>query len=95
VCAAAVRTAVSLQATVARGSPQRPAISRGFRTSFDVDTESSTITAMVFRAGHSQAVQLPKQFPLRGDEVEIFRHGDEIVLREKTKDLTRAFQHLV
>src|SRR3954469_5320372 len=42
-------------------------------------------TARVFRSGNSQAVRLPKQFRVRGAEVEIFRRGDEIVLREKGK----------
>lgn len=40
-------------------------------------------TAKVFRSGNSQAVRLPKQFRLKCKEVEIFRRGDEIVLREK------------
>jgi len=40
-------------------------------------------TARVFRSGNSQAVRLPKQFRLKSKEVEIFRRGDEIVLREK------------
>jgi antitoxin VapB len=95
-CAAAVRTtvAMSLQATVAYGPPQRLAISRSFQTYFDVNTEPPMITAKVFRAGDSEAVRLPKQFRLRGEEAEIFRRGDEIVLGEKTKDLTRAFQLL-
>ncbi|GEO15789.1 antitoxin [Microvirga aerophila] len=51
-------------------------------------------TAKVFQSGNSQAVRLPKQFRFNSDEVEIFRRGDEIVLREKTKDLTRAFELL-
>jgi len=51
-------------------------------------------TARVFRSGNSQAVRLPKQFRLRGTEVEIFRRGDEIVLREKGKGLERAFDIL-
>jgi antitoxin VapB len=37
---------------------------------------------------------LPKQFRFNGPEVEIFRRGDEIVLREKTKGLARAFEIL-
>jgi antitoxin VapB len=36
----------------------------------------------VFRSGNSQAVRLPKEFRFKGKEVEIFRRGDEIVLRE-------------
>jgi antitoxin VapB len=51
-------------------------------------------TARVFRSGNSQAVRLPKQFRLKSDEVEIFRRGDEIVLREKDGNLVRAFDLL-
>jgi len=51
-------------------------------------------TARVFRSGNSQAVRLPKQFRFRSKEVEIFRRGDEIVLREKEKNLARAFDLL-
>jgi antitoxin VapB len=50
--------------------------------------------AKVFRSGNSQAVRLPKQFRLTSDEVEIYRRGDEIVLREKPKSLGRAFELL-
>jgi antitoxin VapB len=39
-------------------------------------------TAKVFRSGNSQAVRLPKSFRFDVDEVEIFRRGDEVVLRE-------------
>jgi antitoxin VapB len=48
----------------------------------------------VFRSGNSQAVRLPKEFRFKGKEVEIFRRGDEIVLREKRKGLERAFEIL-
>jgi antitoxin VapB len=51
-------------------------------------------TARVFRSGNSQAVRLPKQFQMNSKEVEIFRRGDEIVLREKRKGLVRAFEIL-
>ncbi len=51
-------------------------------------------TARVFRSGNSQAVRLPKQFRLKSAEVEIFRRGDEIVLREKDGNLVRAFDLL-
>ncbi len=40
-------------------------------------------TAKVFRSGNSQAVRLPKQYRLKSNEVEIYRRGDEIVLRER------------
>ena len=51
-------------------------------------------TAKVFRSGNSQALRLPKEFRLKSKEVEIFRRGDEIVLREKTGLMARAF-HLL
>ncbi|HLH92331.1 MAG TPA: type II toxin-antitoxin system VapB family antitoxin [Xanthobacteraceae bacterium] len=51
-------------------------------------------TARVFRSGNSQAVRLPKEFQVRSKEVEIFRRGNEIVLREKGKGLARAFEIL-
>lgn len=36
-------------------------------------------------------MRLPKGFRFRGNEVEIFRRGDEVVLREKDSNLARAF----
>jgi antitoxin VapB len=51
-------------------------------------------TARVFRSGNSQAVRLPKEFRFNSTEVEIFRRGDEIVLREKAKGLGRVFEIL-
>jgi antitoxin VapB len=51
-------------------------------------------TARVFRSGNSQAVRLPKEFRLKSEEVEIFRRGDEIVLREKEGNMVRAFDLL-
>lgn len=39
-------------------------------------------TAKVFKSGNSQAVRLPKQFRFRAKQVEIFRRGEEVVLRE-------------
>jgi antitoxin VapB len=53
-------------------------------------------TARVFKSGNSQAVRLPKEFRLKGHEVEIFRRGEEIVLREQqSKGMARAFDLLV
>ena len=49
-------------------------------------------TARVFKSGNSQAVRLPKKFRFRGKEVEIFRRGEEVVLREKSKGMARAFE---
>jgi antitoxin VapB len=51
-------------------------------------------TARVFKSGNSQAVRLPKKFRVNCKELEISRRGDEIVLREKSKGLERAFELL-
>ena len=48
-------------------------------------------TARVFRSGNSQAVRLPKEFRFGADEVEIFRRGDEVILREKPAGMERIF----
>jgi antitoxin VapB len=55
---------------------------------------SEMTIARVFKSGNSQAVRLPKKFRLRGTEVEIFRRGDEIVLKERAKGMASAF-HLL
>ena len=52
-------------------------------------------TARVFRSGNSQAVRLPKQFRFKTKEVEIFRRGDEVVLREKPANMARAYELIV
>ena len=49
-------------------------------------------TAKVFKSGNSQAVRLPKEFRFTSDEVEIFRRGDEVVLREKPRTLMEAIK---
>lgn len=51
-------------------------------------------TARVFRSGNSQAVRLPKEFRFESEEVEIFRRGDEVVLREKARNMQRVYQLL-
>ena len=51
-------------------------------------------TAKIFKFGNSQAVQLPKKYRFRGKEVEIFRRGDEVVLRERSRGMARAFEIL-
>ncbi|HEY5048342.1 MAG TPA: AbrB/MazE/SpoVT family DNA-binding domain-containing protein [Rhizomicrobium sp.] len=51
-------------------------------------------TARLFKSGNSMALRLPKEFRLRGREVEIFRRGDEIVLRETKDGMARAFDLL-
>ena len=51
-------------------------------------------TVRVFRSGNSQAVRIPKEFRVAGKELYIDRRGDEIVLREPPRDLSRAFDLL-
>ncbi len=51
-------------------------------------------TAKIFKSGNSQAVRLPKEFQFDVSEVEIFRRGDEIVLRKKPQNLARVFELL-
>jgi antitoxin VapB len=51
-------------------------------------------TTRVFKSGNSQAVRLPKEFSVSSKELEIFRRGDEIVLREPGQGLARAFELL-
>ncbi len=51
-------------------------------------------TVRVFNSGNSQAIRLPKAFRVNVRELEIFRRGDELVLREPVKDLTRVLELL-
>ncbi len=51
-------------------------------------------TTTVFKSGNSQAVRLPKDFQFNVSEVEIFRRGDEVVLRQVPDSLAVAFELL-
>jgi antitoxin VapB len=51
--------------------------------------------ARVFQSGNSQAVRLPKEFRLTSEQVEIFRQGNDIVLRERPVSATAIFDALV
>lgn len=50
--------------------------------------------ARVFKSGNSQAVRLPKEFRFEVDKVEIFRRGDEVVLRERPASALAIFEAL-
>ena len=50
--------------------------------------------ARVFQSGNSQAVRLPKEFRLNVDQVEIFRRGDELILRERPINGADIFEAL-
>ena len=56
--------------------------------------EAVMTTTRVFKSGNSQAVRLPKGFSVSCKVLEIFHRGDEIVLREPTQGLARAFELL-
>lgn len=50
--------------------------------------------AKIFQSGNSQAVRIPKEFRFDVTEVEIFKRGDELVLKPKPKNLGVAFKLL-
>jgi antitoxin VapB len=52
------------------------------------------IYARVFRSGNSQAVQLPKDFRFEQDRVEIFRQGNDVVLRQVPTSAVAVFDLL-
>jgi len=54
----------------------------------------SVATTKVFKSGNSQAVRIPKEFQFVEEEVEIFRRGDEIVLRPKKRNLAELIRGL-
>lgn len=51
-------------------------------------------TAKVFRSGNSQAVRIPKEFQLEGQEVEIRRRGDALILRPVKRQWTALLASL-
>mgnify|MGYP000994385107 CR=1 FL=1 len=51
-------------------------------------------TAKLFTNGRSQAVRLPKEFRFEGDEVQIERIGDTVVLRPIKKSWDAVFAAL-
>ena len=51
-------------------------------------------TAKIFKSGNSQAVRLPKECQFDVPEVEIFRRGNEVVLRKKPQNLARVCELL-
>lgn len=50
--------------------------------------------AKIFQSGNSQAVRIPKEFRFDVSEVEIFKRGDEVILKPKPKNLGAAFKLL-
>lgn len=52
------------------------------------------ILAKLFMTGRSQAVRLPKEFRFEGSSVEIFRRGDEVILRARPESALAIFDAL-
>lgn len=50
--------------------------------------------ARVFQSGNSQAVRLPKEFRFSTNRVEIFKRGDEVILREHPSSALAIFDIL-
>lgn len=50
--------------------------------------------ARIFQSGNSQAVRLPKEFRFDTDQVEIFRQGNDIVLRQVPTSAVAVFDLL-
>jgi antitoxin VapB len=50
--------------------------------------------ARIFQSGNSQAVRLPKEFRFDTDQVEIFRQGSDIVLRQLPTNAAAVFDLL-
>ena len=46
------------------------------------------------KAGNSLAVRIPKEFRFEGSEVEIFKRGDEILLKQRPNNLEAVFDLL-
>ena len=51
-------------------------------------------TAKLFQNGSSQAVRLPKAFRLPGDEVKIFKQGNQVVLEPMENTWDALFESL-
>ena len=50
--------------------------------------------ARIFQSGNSQAVRLPKDFRFDAEQVEIFRRGNEVVLRPVAINAAAIFDAL-
>ena len=52
------------------------------------------MTAKIFQHGGSQAVRLPKEYRFEGTEVQIEKHGDEVVLKPILLPELRTFAEI-
>ncbi|MFN2359221.1 MAG: antitoxin [Desulfotignum sp.] len=51
-------------------------------------------TAKLFQNGSSQAVRLPKEFRIPGNEVKICKHGNQVILEPIEKTWDSLFESL-
>ena len=51
-------------------------------------------TAKLFQNGSSQAVRLPKEFRIPGNEVKIFKRGNQVILEPIEKTWDSLFESL-
>ena len=56
-----------------------------------IHRKGNLMDAKIFKSGNSQAVRIPKEFRFDVNEVEIFKRGEELILRPKAKNLSVAF----
>ena len=50
--------------------------------------------ARVFKSGNSQAIRIPKEYRFDTDVVDIFKRGDELIIKARQHDLGKAFDLL-
>ena len=80
--------------TKSRKQPRSRRADRAIREPEPPPYTDSPAIARVFQSGNSQAVGLPKEFRLRTKRVQIFRRGNDIVLREKPARLSELLSRL-
>lgn len=51
-------------------------------------------TARLFKLGNAQAVRIPARFRMDVDEVEVFKRGDEVILRPKSETAADVFARI-
>ena len=51
-------------------------------------------TARLFKLGNAQAVRIPARFRIDADEVEVYKRGDEVILRPKPETAADMFARI-
>jgi antitoxin VapB len=58
-------------------------------------TPSNTRTVSLFRNGRNQAIRIPVEFELPGDEVTIRKEGDRLIIEAKVDDRPKTWDDLL